>query len=226
MESGIAEQLQKFGLHSLPMETLSRLESYCELLWILNRELNLTRHTNYELFVSRDLVDTLQLSSLLVEGETVLDIGTGGGVPGLVLAIIRPDLKVSLCDSVAKKAKAVEGFAHKLGLTVAVYGFRAQDVLDQKRFDTLVSRAVGPLAKQCFWFQDLWHRFGRLLAIKGPRWTEERAEARHLGRLRNIELRRLVEYTSPQTQARNVILQLRQQANQGDTDEGVRTGDN
>ncbi len=57
------------------------LRDYCELLWQWNQRMNLTRHTDYDRFVSRDLVDTLELADLIDTGVEVLDFGTGGGVP-------------------------------------------------------------------------------------------------------------------------------------------------
>jgi 16S rRNA (guanine527-N7)-methyltransferase len=82
-------------------------------------------------------------------------------------------------------------------------------VLDDFRYDSLVCRAVGPLAKLCQWLEDYWHTFGRLLAIKGPRWVEERGEARHRGLLKQVELRKLDSYRMPDTESDSVILQLR-----------------
>src|SRR3954465_7020135 len=98
----------------LPPPQVESLGNYCRLLWDWNSKLNLTRHTDYEKFVGRDVLDTLQLAAHLREGDKVLDVGTGGGVPGVVLAIVRPDLNVTLCDSVAKKARAVESMVNDL----------------------------------------------------------------------------------------------------------------
>ena len=75
---------------SLPEEQVGRLDEYCRLLWDWNTHLNLTRHTDYEKFVSRDMVDSLAFAGFLSQKERVLDVGTGGGVPGVVLAIVRP----------------------------------------------------------------------------------------------------------------------------------------
>src|SRR5678815_351957 len=76
---------------------------YARALWDWNEKINLTRHTDYEKFVSRDLVDTLALSKLLHANEEVIEIGSGGGVPGLTLAIVRPDLAMTLTESIGKK---------------------------------------------------------------------------------------------------------------------------
>ena len=98
----------------LPRDQVETLARYCHLLWDWNRKLNLTRHTDYEAFVARDVVDSLQLSSLLHESEEVLDVGSGGGAPGVILCIVRPDLQVSLCDSVGKKARALDAVVREL----------------------------------------------------------------------------------------------------------------
>ena len=142
----LADALKRHAI-DLPTDQIERLDKYCRLLWDWNSKLNLTRHTDYEKFVGRDVLDTLQLAAHLRDGEEVLDVGTGGGVPGVVLAIVRPDLKVTLCDSVAKKARAVESMVNDLGLEVPVMPFRAEELLEDTRYDALVIRAVGPLWK-------------------------------------------------------------------------------
>ncbi|MDR0870655.1 MAG: class I SAM-dependent methyltransferase, partial [Planctomycetaceae bacterium] len=111
----LGEYLQKYGL-SFSASKVRRLQQYAELLWEKNTHLNLTRHTDYDKFVSRDIVDTLALEEFLRRGERVLDVGTGGGVPGVVLAILRPDLQIELCDSTGKKAAAVGEMLQELRL--------------------------------------------------------------------------------------------------------------
>ena len=111
-------------------EAYPLLKHYCNTLWEINKEINLTRHTSYDKFVSRDLVDTMELAKLIPEGVEVLDVGSGGGVPGMVLAIIRPDLQVSLTDSVGKKANALGAIAEQIGLEIEIYQCRAEDLLD------------------------------------------------------------------------------------------------
>jgi len=199
---------QQVGIEPLDDATYGNLAKYCGLAWEWNTKINLTRHTTPELFVQRDLLDSYQLSKLLQPNEEILDLGTGGGVPGILLAILRPDLDVSLCDSVAKKAKVAEDIAKKLKLNVRVYPMSVKNVLADDRFDSIVARGVGPLVRLCGWLKDEWHKIGRLLAIKGPRWVEERGEARHRGLLQGVQLRRLVAYPMPGTESESVILQI------------------
>jgi 16S rRNA (guanine527-N7)-methyltransferase len=203
----LAVALARHGIE-LPSEQVARLDQYCRLLWDWNEKINLTRHTDYEKFVGRDLRDALELSRLLHSGEEVLDVGTGGGVPGVVLAILRPDLQMSLCDSVGKKVRAVGEIVAALGLEIPVYPIRAEELLEDARFDALVVRAVGPLWKLLQWFRPQWASMRRLLVVKGPKWTEELAEAKRRGLVRDLELKPAAQYDLPGTESQSVILKI------------------
>ena len=201
----LADLVIEHGL-DLSAEEIDRLDEYRELLWGWNEKLNLTRHTTLEKYVTRDLVDTLQLSEQLAEGERVLDIGSGGGVPGLPLAIIRPDLEVSVCESVAKKANVLQAMVEELGLPVKVYAARVEQVLESVSFDSLIARAVAPLWKFLFWLKPHRQAFRKLVLIKGPAWVEERGEARHRGLMKGFALRRIGDYMTPRTDATSTLL--------------------
>jgi 16S rRNA (guanine527-N7)-methyltransferase len=193
----------------LPDAQVELLDRYVRLLWQWNETLNLTRHTTYDKFVGRDCCDALELCRLLETGERVLDVGTGGGLPGVILAIVRPDVAVSLCDSVGKKARALEQIVRQLGLDTPVYAARVQDLLVDHHFDTLIVRAVGPLWKVLSWLAPHWGQFERVLLIKGPKWIEERNEARHRGVLRGLRLSRVGSYPLSGTESQSVILEAR-----------------
>ncbi len=195
-----------------PAARVARLERYCALLWEWNAKLNLTRHTDYEKFVARDLVDSLMLGRFISSGQRVLDVGSGGGGVGVPLAVVRDELNVSLCESVGKKARALEDIIERLGLSATVFHARAENLLAERRFDVLVVRAVARLRKLLQWFRPHWGAFERILAVKGPAWVEERGEARHYGLLRGYSLRKLAEYPLPGTDARSVILQIRRKS--------------
>ncbi|HRX79235.1 MAG: 16S rRNA (guanine(527)-N(7))-methyltransferase RsmG [Planctomycetaceae bacterium] len=201
------DALQRHSIE-LPSEQVEQLDRYCKLVWDWNTKLNLTRHTDYEKFVSRDLVDTLELSKLLAEGEEVLDVGSGGGVPGIPLAILRPDLQLALCESMGKKAAVLEEMISGLGLTTPIYNCRAEFLMGDFRFDAVTARAVGPLWKMLKWFEPHWLYIGRLLAIKGPKWPEERGDARHRGYMGKLNLRAAASYPLAGTNSESVILKI------------------
>ena len=221
----LSETLRQHEI-DLAADQIELLDRYCQVLWDWNTKVNLTRHTDYERFVSRDVVDSLVLAEHLAEGERILDVGSGGGVPGIILAILRPDLKITLAESVGKKSKILTEIIAELGLPVRVFAGRAEKFLDAKKnkkgprgkksgtkkdtkvVDTLTVRAVASMPKLLRWFEPYWDRFGRLLLIKGPRWVEERGEARHFGLLSKLALRRLAAYPLPGTESESTLLQI------------------
>ena len=207
--SELESALERYQIE-VPQTCISALDGYCRLLWNINQSLNLTRHDDFDKFVSRDLVDTIQLSNLIPEGHHVLDVGSGGGVPGLVLSILRPDVSVTLTDSVGKKTAALDQLAEGLGLDVEIYHCRAEDLLQDFRFDTTVARAVGPLRKMCVWFENCWLNAGRLLATKGPKWPAEVAEAKELNLIKKLSIEKVAEYLTPGTEWNSVILEVKQ----------------
>jgi 16S rRNA (guanine527-N7)-methyltransferase len=198
----------------VPPESFPGLAAYAARLWWWNERLNLTRHTDVEKFVSRDVGDAVALLPHLARGERVLDVGTGGGVPGVLLAIMRPDLRVELCESVGKRAAAVTAIIAEIGLGMPMHAAAAQSLLPTRasgpeRFDTLVVRAVAPLEKLLGWFEPLRDAYGRLLVIKGPRWEEEFATARGKGFGRKMILRRIAAWPLRGTDNESVLLEIR-----------------
>jgi 16S rRNA (guanine527-N7)-methyltransferase len=102
----------------------------------------------------------------------------------------------------------VEAIVAELGLATPVYACRAEDVLEVTTFDVLVARAVAPLRKVLTWLAPHWDTFDQLLIVKGPSWVDERAEARHHGLLRGLELRKAATYQTPRSGAESVILKI------------------
>ncbi len=203
----LEEALNKYGIE-LAQDKIAILKEYCELLWTWNERLNLTRHTTFDKFVSRDLVDSMRLANQLQKGEHVLDVGSGGGVPGLVVAILRPDVVVELCEATGKKAEALGAMIDELGLDLNVWYAKAEDLLKTRHFHTLTVRAVGKMRSLLLMFAQVWHTFDRILMIKGPNWPAERGEARHYNMFNTLALRKVDEYENPGAEHGSVILQI------------------
>ena len=200
LQDGLDAALKRHGI-KLARSKVRKLDEYCQLLWDWNTRLNLTRHTNYDKFVTRDLADSLALEEFLRKGEKVLDVGTGGGVPGVVLAILRPDLKIELCDSTGKKAMAVSEILRELRMEIPVHHAKAEAVLADRgkgtRFTTLTVRAVDRLVKLLRMASPYWTVFDRMLLVKGPKWPDERGEARHYNLMNKLALRCVKTYPTP-----------------------------
>ncbi len=213
LAEGIAHEAEKLGI-PLPVTAAPLLAAYATSLWAWNEKLNLTRHTDIERFVSRDVGDAAAVAPHLAHAERVLDVGTGGGAPGVILAILRPDLRVELVESVAKKARAVGEIVRETGLTIPVHAAAAQDLVARRpsgsaRFDTLVVRAVAPLIKLLGWFEPIAQAYGRLLVIKGPRWIDELAEAQSRGLARKVAVRPVASWPLRGTDNESVLLEVR-----------------
>ena len=218
--------LAKYGIEvSEPQVEL--LEKFCELQWDWNRKINLTRHTTYEKFVTRDLIDTLAFSEFLAPGEKVLDVGSGSGVPGILLGILRPDVSISLAECVGKKAKVLADIIHELQLPIPVYCALGQDILGNWQFHTLTFRAVASMRKLLEWFKPSWPHFDRMLLVKGPKWINERGEARHFSLLKGLALRKLKEYATPGSDGGKLSVEdverLAQSENPTEMEEGAKS---
>lgn len=119
----------------------------------------------------------------LEPGQSWVDVGTGGGLPGLVLAVLAPEVRWTLVDSIGKKTDAVRSFAADLGLdNVVVINGRAEDLAHEaalrEQFDGAISRAVAGLPTLVEVLVGFVRPAGLVVAAKGPRWVEEIEEAR------------------------------------------------
>ena len=134
----------------------------------------------------RHLVNCAVLAEAVPDQAAVVDIGTGAGLPGLVLAILRPDLRVTLVEPLLRRTSFLEEAVEGLGLdNCEVRRARAEELHGEATFDVVTSRAVAPLPRLLAWSMPLVAAGGALLAMKGSRAGEEvdgaRAELRALG---------------------------------------------
>jgi 16S rRNA (guanine527-N7)-methyltransferase len=169
----------------LPAGFGDRVERYVALLLEANALLNLTRIVDPPEIARLHLLDALTALPLLDAWRPAraIDLGTGGGVPGLVLALARPDVAWTLVDSVAKKAAAVARFAESLELSsVQVRAERAEvlgrDPAERGTYDVAVARALAPLPVLVEYALPLLRVGGHLLAWKAAMPDDERAAGR------------------------------------------------
>lgn len=138
-----------------------------------NQRMNLTAIRERSQQLTKHVLDSLSVQPFL-SGSRVLDVGTGAGFPGLPLAIANPQRSFTLLDSTAKKLKFIEHVAQLLEIpNVTTVHTRAEDYEPDKRFDIIVSRAVGPVDRFVKWCGHLCVGGGRLLAMKGRYPTDE-----------------------------------------------------
>jgi 16S rRNA (guanine527-N7)-methyltransferase len=181
---------------SLPSGAFAAFERYFEELVRANERTNLTRIVARDEVFAKHFLDSLACLPMLGEGtRTLVDVGSGAGLPGLVVAIARPDVAVTLIESAARKAEFLERVVEALGLASAVVVTgRAEeagrDAGHRERHDVAVARALSRTSVLAEYLLPLVRVGGRMLALKGTDPTIEVAEAafgEFGGRLATIE---------------------------------------
>ena len=164
-------------------EAVEQLEKLKALYTEWNAAINVISRKDMDAFDERHVLHSLALVKAMkfAPGSDVLDVGTGGGFPGIPLAIVCPEVNFVLCDSIGKKMKVVRAVVQALGLTnVTVHHGRAEDIKGQ--FDFVVSRAVTRMSRFIPWVQgkikkqsvNPWPN--GILALKGGDLSEELGE--------------------------------------------------
>ena len=126
----------------------------------------------------RHLINCAVVEELIPEGADVVDVGSGAGLPGLVLGLLRPDIKVTLLEPLLRRTVFLDEAVEKLALpNVRVQRGRAEEVHGELQADLVTARAVAPLARLAGWSLPLLRKNGSLLALKGEQAESELAEA-------------------------------------------------
>jgi len=175
VQQQLAAGIAALGL-ALPEGAEAKLLTYLALLDKWNRVYNLTAVRDAERMVSHHLLDSLAAVPFF-QGERVLDVGSGGGLPGIPLAIARPELQVTLIDSIAKKTAFLLQAKAELGLgNLTVVTGRVEDYRPAGGFDVITSRAFSDLREFVALTRHLLKRGGCWLAMKGLYPNEEIAQ--------------------------------------------------
>jgi 16S rRNA (guanine527-N7)-methyltransferase len=157
-----------------------KLMDYLALMFKWNAVYNLTSLRDPMQMVTHHLLDSLAAVPAFAAARNVLDVGSGGGLPGIVLAIVRPDMKVSMIDTVHKKTAFLTQVKAELGLAnVTVYTARVEQLQVIDKFDVITSRAFADLSDFVNWSSHLLADGGRYIALKGvaPKDEQERLPA-------------------------------------------------
>lgn len=188
----------------------ARLARYAEQLLRWNARVNLTAVTEPGQVAELHLVDSLALLRSLGDARTLLDVGSGAGLPGVALACARPELRVTCCESVRKKVAFVKAIAAELALPVRGVALRAAGAPDAEglpRCDAVVSRALADPAR---WL-PLGARYvapgGRLFAMLGREVDESGLAA--LGEASGLRLELVDRFALPRSDAQRAVARFR-----------------
>ncbi len=177
MSDGLAKKLHDgIGQLALTLPPVSEdaLLNYLSLLLKWNAAYNLTAVRDPEQMVIKHLLDSLAILPY-VQGKTLIDVGTGAGLPGFVLALVKPELQVTMLDSNGKKIRFLRQAIADIGVKNAeAVQCRVEDF--DRKFDVVSSRAFATLTDMVLGSAQLLNEGGEFLAMKGVWPTEEIAE--------------------------------------------------
>ena len=204
LESQLGHGVAAMGI-TLPEGAVDRLAQYLRLLEKWNRVHNLTAIREPGQMVTLHILDSLSVLPHVASAHTLVDVGTGAGLPGIPLALARPNLRVTLLDSSHKKATFLEQARMELRLeNVAVACERVERWHPQAKFDAVVSRAFAELADFVQGARHLVAPEGTMLAMKGVHPFDE------IARLpATCRLDRVVELAVPTLEAKRHLVLLK-----------------
>lgn len=179
------------------------LSKYVNLLIEKNISVNLVSRKDIDNIWENHIIHSISIlfNFSFQKNSTILDLGSGGGLPGIPLKILRPDLHLTLVDSIKKKVCAIDDFIQNLGLTQTYTGWsRAEDLEKEhlNHYDIVVSRAVAPLKDLIKWSYPLVKKSGTtslsstLIALKGGDLESEIKQAELYGKYKEIIVNDLV----------------------------------
>jgi 16S rRNA (guanine527-N7)-methyltransferase len=152
LERAISEAIQGAGLQNLSSEELAKFEAYLALLLKWNSRLNLTAVREPEAIIRRHFVECVQCAQILPalpERPTLLDFGSGAGLPGIPIAICRPEIRVTLAESQGKKAAFLREAVRTLDLKSEIFDGRVEAMAPGRCFSVVTLRAIDKMSEAC-----------------------------------------------------------------------------
>ena len=179
-DPAITEQLQV----KLGKQKASALLAYIDLVLVRNEHINLTAVRDRNEALVKHVLDSLAIVDLpeYKEAQTIIDVGTGAGFPGALLAIVSPEKEFTLLDSTLKRLRVIDEFAQTLNIkNLRTVHARAEEISRKpeysEAFDICVSRAVANLEKLSGWCLPFVRKGGSFIAYKGENYEEELQQA-------------------------------------------------
>lgn len=206
-----AEFAEKSGFH-LKKEQIERLDLYAEMLLEWNEKINLTAITDSEGIAIKHFYDSLTPLWYLniPKNARVIDVGTGAGFPSIPMAIVRPDLRLTLLDSLNKRLNFLNEVCTRLDISAELVHMRAEDAAQKaeyrESFDVAVSRAVAALPVLCEYCIPFVRKNGMFIAMKGSKAEEELEISKNAVSTLGAAVEKTVKINLPDDSERNIIV--------------------
>lgn len=187
-------------------------EKYFELLVEWNKKMNLTAITQPQEVAVKHFADSVSLLHFeeIGQGAKVIDVGTGAGFPGIPLKIMRPDIELTLLDSLNKRLVFLQNVCDNLGFTAEIIHMRAeeggQNEKLREKFDVCVSRAVAQLNLLSEFCLPFVKKGGKFISMKGPDIADEVSRAQRAIELLGGKLNRVEQFTLSDESGRSVVV--------------------
>lgn len=207
----LTEKAKNIGVKIKPGQA-EQFQKYMELLLEWNEKMNLTAITEPSAIVEKHFVDSLTLLNALdiKQGAKLIDVGTGAGFPGIPLKIMRPDLELTLLDSLNKRLNFLGAVCEELGISSVRVHKRAEEAglerTMREAYDVAVARAVAPMQILCEYCIPLIKMKGYFIAMKGPAAAEELKEAGWAIELLGGSEPQAVPVTLPEGEEREILI--------------------
>lgn len=160
-------------------ERFEAAERYAELLATAGVQRGLIGPREVTRLWERHVLNCAVLAEVVPEGASLCDVGSGAGLPGIPVALARPDLSVTLLEPLLRRTTFLEEAVKELGISnVTVVRGRAEEMIGKLSVDVVTARAVAPLDRLAGWGLPLLRPYGEMLALKGDTAEQELAEAR------------------------------------------------
>jgi 16S rRNA (guanine527-N7)-methyltransferase len=182
---------------------------HLEMIEEANRQFNLTRIVGPKEAAIKHVLDSVMPWRLFAGARHVMDAGSGAGFPGIPLAVVLPEVRFTLAESIGKKARFIEAAVTDLQLVNAsVQAVRAEDLVKTTNPDIITARAVAPLTKALDLFAPALKKGVRLLLYKGPDAQLEIEEAAAIGRKLRVRMRVVFRYDLPELTGSRTIIEI------------------
>jgi 16S rRNA (guanine527-N7)-methyltransferase len=203
------QELQEVLPGDLPnrQEVIQKGAAHLALIVEANRHFNLTRITSPREAAIKHVLDSVVPWRLFAGAGHVLDAGTGAGFPGIPLALVLPDTRFTLAESIQKKARFVESALATLALpNVSIAAQRAEDLF--KSIDTITARALAPVSRALDLFAPALKRGVKLLLYKGPDAAREIEESAVAARKLRVEMKVVLTYDLPEAMGTRTVIRI------------------